>query len=556
VTLKDSGVLNGNVANDGLLRFQHGGDLSFLYTIKGAGALEQDGDSALIFNHDQPYQGETRVNRGALLLTDYASLSATSRVDIAPGALLGGYGTVAGDVNNQGTLAVADAVAPFSQQPAGVFTVGGNLNNQGALLMASPVPASVLHVRGNYVGGGTLTLSTALAGDDSPTDKLIIDGDSSGKTGVIVNNSGGKGAQTQKGIEVISVNGASQGVFSLQNRVVAGPYEYLLRQNAIDGGWYLQSASSQEPPPKPSAPLLRPEPGAWLANMGLAEQLFMRTWHDRQDGSLHQDAFWLRTRGSDTHYSPDVFSLSSQAFMLESGLDAWHWQKENHQVVAGVMAGYGSGHNKSSAQDNPHSAYGSVSGYNAGVYATYQYDERFYVDGWWQYARFDNSVNGEQLAQENYNSHIFSASLEAGYHFSLPAPQSENVYIEPQIQVIYSNYSQDHHQESDGKTTVIADGGGWQSRTGVRLAHTFASGSDKQLDPFIEMNWRHRQSGDSLSFNQVNFDWSTPRDSYSAAVGIQARLGPQWKLLGQVETLFGKNDYASVAGVLSVGYRW
>ncbi|WP_347253894.1 autotransporter outer membrane beta-barrel domain-containing protein [Leminorella grimontii] len=552
VTLKEGGRLNGNVANDGLLRFQHAGDLPFLYTIQGAGMLEQDGDGALTFNHDQPYLGETRVSRGSLLLTDNARLSATSRVDVAPGALLGGYGAVAGDVNNAGTLAVADAVTSFSQMPAGVFTIGGNLSNQGALLMASPVPASVLHVRGNYAGGGTLTLSTALGGDDSATDKLVIDGDSSGNTGVVVHNAGGSGAQTQKGIEVISVGGESRGTFSLQNRVVAGPYEYQLRQNATDGGWYLQSASS----PIASAPLLRPEPGAYLANLSVAEQLFMRTWRDRQEGSLHQNGFWLRTRGSDTQYSPNEFTLSSQTFMLESGLDAWRWQQGKHQVVSGVMAGYGRGHSKSSVQGNAHSAYGTVSGYNAGAYATYRYDERFYVDSWWQYAWFDNDVSGAQLAQENYDSRIFSASLEAGYRLSLPSAKGNDAYIEPQLQVIYSDYSQDALRESGGKATVDAKGGGWQSRTGVRLAKTFSNGGLDALGPFIEMNWRHRQSGDSLSFDRVSLEQGTPRDRYGATLGAQAQLGPRWKLLGQVETLFGKDDYASVAGVLSVGYRW
>ena len=97
--------------------------------------------------------------------------------------------------------------------------------------MASPWPASTLTVAGNYTGNnGLVTLSTVLGGDDSPTDRLVIEGDSRGNTQLKINNSGGQGALTQQGIEVISVAGQSTGVFTLAERVVAGSYEYFLQQ--------------------------------------------------------------------------------------------------------------------------------------------------------------------------------------------------------------------------------------------------------------------------------------------------------------------------------------
>ncbi|WP_410315904.1 autotransporter outer membrane beta-barrel domain-containing protein [Klebsiella pneumoniae] len=53
-----------------------------------------------------------------------------------------------------------------------------------------------------------------LGDDNAVTDKLIINGNTSGISSVLVNNIGGNGAQTLNGIEIISVNGESDGVFT------------------------------------------------------------------------------------------------------------------------------------------------------------------------------------------------------------------------------------------------------------------------------------------------------------------------------------------------------
>ncbi|EBK2138018.1 autotransporter outer membrane beta-barrel domain-containing protein, partial [Salmonella enterica subsp. enterica serovar Enteritidis] len=83
-----------------------------------------------------------------------------------------------------------------------------------------------LTVEGNFYGGGTLKMNTTLGGDDSPTDKLIVEGDTSGNTLVAVNNIGGTGSQTVNGIEIVEVYGDSAGTFAKAGRIVAGAYDY------------------------------------------------------------------------------------------------------------------------------------------------------------------------------------------------------------------------------------------------------------------------------------------------------------------------------------------
>ncbi|MCT4574414.1 hypothetical protein N3930_46720, partial [Bacillus thuringiensis] len=54
-----------------------------------------------------------------------------NNVQIAANATLGGYGTVNGAVTNNGTVAVADALAAFANAGGGSLTINGSLNNAG-----------------------------------------------------------------------------------------------------------------------------------------------------------------------------------------------------------------------------------------------------------------------------------------------------------------------------------------------------------------------------------------------------------------------------------------
>lgn len=202
---------------------------------------------------------------------------ASQHINIHNSGVMSGNVTTAGDVNVMpgGTLRVAKT------------TIGGNLENGGTVQMNSEggKPGNVLTVNGNYTGNnGLMTFNATLGGDNSPTDKMNVKGDTQGNTRVRVDNIGGVGAQTVNGIELIEVGGNSAGNFALTTGTVeAGAYVYTLAKGKgnDEKNWYLTSkwdgvtpADTPDPinnPPvvDPEGPsVYRPEAGSYIIQAG------------------------------------------------------------------------------------------------------------------------------------------------------------------------------------------------------------------------------------------------------------------------------------------------
>ncbi|MBH3426540.1 autotransporter outer membrane beta-barrel domain-containing protein [Pseudomonas alkylphenolica] len=103
---------------------------------------------------------------------------------------------------------------------------------------------------------GTIALNTYLYDDQSPSDKLVIDGgQATGSSNLQIKNAGGPGALTTgNGIQVVdAVNGGTtqEQAFRLLSRVKAGPYEYTLHRASLDDSngqaWYLRSTQDATP---------------------------------------------------------------------------------------------------------------------------------------------------------------------------------------------------------------------------------------------------------------------------------------------------------------------
>ncbi len=154
-----------------------------------------------------------------------------------------------------------------------------NLDNSAVMFSAltgDPAVSSnykTLVVRGNYTGtAGIVQLNTFLSDDSSPTDKLIVQGDTAGSSLLQIVGTGGLGALTVgDGIEVVHVDGASSGTFTLSGRVAAGLTEYVLYQGGLanpnDGNWYLRNTIIVPPPgptPNPVDPIDPGNPGGGI----------------------------------------------------------------------------------------------------------------------------------------------------------------------------------------------------------------------------------------------------------------------------------------------------
>ncbi|WP_429952096.1 autotransporter outer membrane beta-barrel domain-containing protein [Comamonas sediminis] len=184
----------------------------------------------------------------------------------------GGTTRLAGDNSYSGTTSIeagtlrADSPTGFSAASDFVLASGStldthtfsptvkSLSNAGTVTMTAGGTTGTLTVTGNYSSnGGSVALNTALGDSSSATEKLIINGDTSGTTTLNITNLGGTGAATSgAGILVVQVDGASNGTFSLPapGYVQAGTFRYDLVK--AGNNWYLVSEARAENAPAAS----------------------------------------------------------------------------------------------------------------------------------------------------------------------------------------------------------------------------------------------------------------------------------------------------------------
>ncbi len=296
-----------SVNNSGTLVLNSATDWQLTNDVSGSGTVRKTGSGSLTVGNNAAWTGQTDIDAGTLILGNAGApvMLASSQVNITENGTLSGYGGVAGNVTNSGTLDLrADA-------PGNVLTVGGN-----------------------YTGNnGTLLMNTVLGDDSSVTDKLVIKGDASGQTRVAVTNAGGTGAQTLNGIELIHVDGnADSAEFVQAGRIAAGAYDYRLGrgQGSNSGNWYLTSGkNTPDPDSKPeSEPVqggydndLRPEAGSYTANMAAANTMFVTRLHDRlgpvqytdvMTGETKNTSMWMRHEGGHNRWRDGTGQLKTQ----------------------------------------------------------------------------------------------------------------------------------------------------------------------------------------------------------------------------------------------------
>ncbi len=486
-------------------------------------------------------------------------------------------------------------------QLAGDSDVGALTLNSGATVALGDGTAfNTLTVSGDYIGaGGTLLFNTVLGDDASASDKLIVGGSTSGQTNVAVNNVGGAGAQTVNGIQLIQVGGASAGVFTLAGRAVGGQYEYFLHQGTTaapsDGNWYLRSELPVVPDPcladptlpgctpivvppdpdpcvvnpalpqcQPPIPVLRPEPGAYLANQAAATQMFGMRLSDRTGGTargLSERGAWARVSRNQADYGviADQLSVNGDTSVLQVGTDLLSWGADSRGQF-GVMLGGGRANNTVTSRETGYSAKGKVEGQAVGVYASWLQDPAqttgLYVDAWAQYAQFKNTVQGDALAKERYDSDATTASVEAGYSFKVLDSASTSMFLEPQLQLSYTDFSADNHTEANGTVIDGSDAGGLTSRVGVRLFGHANSDVGNRVQPFVAVNWIHGADDNSLRFDGDRLEGGLPKDRYEAKAGASLQLGQRWTAWGDMGLQKGQGGYRDVAGQIGLRASW
>lgn len=502
---KDSALTPGNLVVNGKLNVDvadttRSGTWHYIHADKG-GSIALNGEASLGVNYNDPdtiailaENADSRVTAAGQKMQVVGTVEAKDAglVDLSAvraSRFDGGFLTSTGGTNN---LSLAeDSVWNMTKdsQLTNLTLKESTLNfmhtsAQTQRQTRDAATFKTLTVDGDYAGSnGNLVMNTALGDDNSPTDRMIVNGNTSGTTNVMVLNAGGTGGLTTNGIELIAVNGNSAGEFKQNGRIVAGAYDYTLQRGAGQNAanWYLSSAltpeipETPEPPappeppvppeptepteppvkPEPPAPVnppdpvtptsptpvpavehaVRPEAGLYGVNLAAANTLFNTRLHDRLGETHYVDALtgearatsmWLRNVGGHTrqHDSSGQLSMQSNRYVMQLGGDVAQWSSNNaDRYHLGVMGGYANQKSRAENQRNGNHATSSIDGYSVGVYGTWLQDneskEGAYVDTWVQYNWFNNTLSGDDVATETYKSKGFTASVESGYTWKM-----------------------------------------------------------------------------------------------------------------------------------------
>jgi outer membrane autotransporter protein len=363
----------------------------------------------------------------------------------------------------------------FSQTVPGVTNAG--LVNMGS----GTAPGTVLTTTSYTGAGGTIAMNTFLAGDGSPSDKLVINGGTAtGMTGLMIHNSGGPGAETfGNGIQVVSaINGGATapGAFTLAGEARAGAFDYDLFRGGIAGSspndWFLRSTFVVGPGPEPPIPPFPVDPppaqlpsGTWpiigpeLATYGVVQpisrQLGLQTLGTMQQrigdtltlsntggqGNGVARADWARFFGQGIDNRYEAFAdprASGWMGGFQGGVDLWRGSLlPGHRDAAGVYLAFANSNinvqglvTNAAATNYVQTRTGTLglNGYSAGGYWTHYGPSGWYLDAVLQ-GTYYNGNAATQFANLPINGAGFISSLEGGY--PIPLPLGPRFVLEP-----------------------------------------------------------------------------------------------------------------------------
>ena len=373
-----SGSIIGDVLNNGTFAFNRSDALTYAGVISGGGAIRQVGTGLTkLTGISSAFTGATSVEAGTLSVN----------------GLLGGTMTVLG-----GRLQGIGTVGTTALAAGGTIAPGNSIGT--------------LTINGNYMGnGGTLDIETVLGGDASPSDRLVVTGNTSGSTNVKVINVGGGGAQTVEGIKIVDVGGTSGGTFTLlgdylfqgEQAMVGGAYAYRLQKNGIstpaDGDGICARPSSIPASPTFLIRSRSMRPACRSMNLCRRSAEFQRTrhaaaagWQPLLDGAAQPEeagesigaanAVWGRIEAAHSEFSParttSAADYDATTWKLQAGVDGLLDESEAGLLIGGVTVHYGT------VSSDVSSIFGTGSidatGYGFGGTLTWYGNSGFYVD--------------------------------------------------------------------------------------------------------------------------------------------------------------------------------
>lgn len=491
-----TGSITGDIVNDSQLVFDRSNLLSLAGIISGSGSVSQTGTGTTLLLAQNTYRGDTLVTAGTLQAGTANAFSRQSSFSIAAGATL--------DLDSH-----AQTVASLVNSGTASFGVTGS-------------PGTILNVSNDYSGNaGTLIFKTALGDDASPTDLLVVHGSTAGQTAVKVVNVGGLGAITNNGIEIIRVDGASNGNFTLigdfiaedgEPAVVGGAFAYTLQKNGIttpgDGNWYLRASladpqypiTPEDPLYQPGVPMYESYPEALQVLNGLPtlrQRTGNRLWSGKGNRMLAEGAdpvtatpyasapeagtainsngVWGRIDAAHHEIEPRISNsytdYQSDMLRFQSGMDGQFADNSAGALIGGVSVHFVHG------ETHVNSPYGdgnvSTDGYGFSGTLTWYGNDGFYIDGQaqatWYISDLLSAVTSHSLIAGN-RAIGYGISAELGKRIALGDQWS----VVPQAQLIYSNVDFNTFRDVFNAPVRLDKGDSLQARGGLALDYQTA----------------------------------------------------------------------------------
>ncbi|MPR64353.1 autotransporter outer membrane beta-barrel domain-containing protein [Ochrobactrum intermedium] len=497
----ESGVVDTSTITGGpgsaKVNFNHTDDIVFSPRMTGSLVVNQIGSGTTTLLGSNDYMGLTTVDNGILYAGADNVFSMNSDHVVNAGGRL--------DLNGHDQIIA-------SLQNAGNVYMGGK-------------PGTKLTTTGNYIGyDGLLTVNTKLGDDTSPTDMLVVQGDTAGSTKLSVKNSLGSGAPTNEGIKIVKVGGVSDGEFALKGdyavnkkgAVVAGAYAYQLykgnRSGTENSDWFLRSEypsikpnpdpvdpdpvkSAPEPLYQTGVPSYEAYPQALLGLNGISslqQRVGNRFWAGKGNTVIEQGAdaiqpyaapeetgvhiegngVWGRIEGSHNHLEPRFSTSGSDynqnVFKMQAGVDGILKENENGKLIGGVFVHYV--HSKAKTYSRFGDGEIATDGYGFGSTLTWYGNEGFYVDAQAHATWYNSdlsSISANLGLNDGNDGFGYALSIESGNRFEINPEWS----VTPQGQLIYSSIDFDNFTDAFGAPISLDKGDGLQGRLGITLDH-------------------------------------------------------------------------------------
>ncbi|EHP5038076.1 autotransporter outer membrane beta-barrel domain-containing protein [Salmonella enterica] len=545
-------TVNGKVTNEGMLVFGDSDETGAIFTLNGdlinMGTMTS-GSSASTPGNTLYVDGNYTGNGGSLYLNTVLGDddSATDKL------------VITGDASGTTELYI-NGIGDGAQTTNGIEVVDvGGVSTSDAFVLKNEVNASLYTYRLYWNESDNdwyLALKAQSDDDDSGGDVTPSDGGDDG--GDVTPSDGG-----DDGGDVTPSDGGDDGGDVTPSDEGGDGGDVTPPDDGGDGG--------DVTPPNGGgdvAPQYRADIGAYMGNQWMARNLQMQTLYDRE-GSQYRNAdgsVWARFKAgkAESEAVSGNIDMDSNYSQFQLGGDILAWGNGQQSITVGVMASYINADTDSTgnrgADGSQFTSSANVDGYNLGIYATWFADAKThsgaYVDSWYQYGFYNNSVESGDAGSESYDSTANAVSLETGYRYDIALNNGNTVSLTPQAQVVWQNYSADSVKDNYGTRIDGQDGDSWTTRLGLRVDGKLYKGSRTVIQPFAEANWLHTSDDVSVSFDDATVKQDLPANRAELKVGLQADIDKQWSVRAQVAGQTGSNDFGDLNGSLNLRYNW